>query len=95
MKQGSIVVMITELGAKEKEILLENKIYEWPTPSDTPLEVTELVKWNGLVSGVGVALDLYPNLSRNKVYLDIVLFREVQPPEEVNISQVIGFQQPS
>src|SRR5688572_18997253 len=93
MKEGSIVVMVEKLGNLERLSLLKAGITKWPEPGDTPLEITELVRCKELVSGVGIAVDLYPELAARNMYMDITMFREVMPPDEINIAEVVEMQQ--
>lgn len=89
MQEGSIVVMVEKLGDSERLALLTNGVTKWPEPSDTPLEIVELAASNELVSGVGVGLDLYPEMISRGILMDISLFREVLPPNEVSVEELI------
>lgn len=94
MKEGSLVVMVEKMGDHERLHMLQAGITKWPEPGDTPHEVVELVKCAELVSGVGIALDNYPELRARNMYMDIGMFREVQPPDEVDIAAIVEMQQP-
>lgn len=94
MKTGSIIIMVESLDASDKAALLELGFSSWPEPSDYPLEVLEVVNSDRLISGVGLTIDAFSELARYDVFLDVMLFREVLPPESVSIAEVIEFQQP-
>ena len=42
-----------------------------------------------LISKVGIAVDLYPEMQEKDIFMDISLFREVLPPTEVSIEKLI------
>jgi hypothetical protein len=89
MKVGSIVIMVEALDSESKYHLLKSGIKDWPEPCDRPLEVTELIKSSQLESGIGLGFDLYPELAKNFHYMCASMFREVQPPDGVNIAEVV------
>lgn len=94
MKEGSIVVMVEPIENTDRLGLLQRGFGKWPEPGDTPMVITEIVKLSDLISGVGVALDLYPEIPKQGLYFDIGLFREILPPNNVNIAELIQSHEP-
>lgn len=94
MNVGSIVIMVNPIDNYAKKVLLSMGINEWPEPCDNPLQVVGISKDRNLINGVGIAVDLYPKLRENGILMDISLFRELLPPEEVDMVEIMKIQEP-
>lgn len=93
MQTSSLVVMVEPLILEEIIFLLTRGIKRWPEPNEDVHMVTELkdLSDENASFGIGIALDVYPELRDNDIWLNPELFKEVEAPN-VNVHK---FTEPS